>query len=56
MSYKYAAPDYGFAGAHTDKDLIATAYYYYTTGLMQKIATLMGKTQDAKRYGESDLR
>ncbi len=50
MSYKYNAPDYGFAGAHTDKDLIATAYYYYTTGLMQKIATILGKDEDAKRY------
>ena len=43
MSYKYAAPDYGYSGAHTDKDLIATAYFYYTTGLMQKIATLLAK-------------
>lgn len=50
MSYKYAAPDYGFAGANTDKDLIATAYYYYTTGLMQKIATLLGHTDDALKY------
>lgn len=50
MSYKYAAPDYGFAGAHTDKDLIATAYFYYTTGLMQKIASILGKTEDAQKY------
>ncbi len=26
-SYIYNAPDYGFAGAHTEKDLIATAYF-----------------------------
>ncbi len=50
MSYNYNAPDYGYAGAHTDKDLIATAYFYYTTGLMQKIATVLGKDEDAKRY------
>lgn len=49
-SYYYNAPDYGYAGAHTDKDLIATAYYYYTTGLMLKIATILGKNKDAKRY------
>jgi alpha-L-rhamnosidase len=50
MSYHYNAPDYGYAGAYTAKDLVATAYFYYSTGLMQKIATLLGKTEDAKRY------
>ena len=49
-SYNYNAPDYGYAGAHTDKELIATAYYHYTTGLMQKIATILGKKDDADRY------
>ncbi|MFC0877308.1 family 78 glycoside hydrolase catalytic domain [Saccharicrinis sp. FJH2] len=46
----YNAPDYGYAGAHTDKDLIATAYFYYTTGLMQKIAGLLRKVDDEQRY------
>ncbi len=49
-SYYYNAPDYGYAGAHTDKDLVATAYFYYTTGLMQQIATILGKAADADRY------
>ncbi|MDA3879812.1 MAG: family 78 glycoside hydrolase catalytic domain [Prolixibacteraceae bacterium] len=50
MSYHYNAPDYGYAGAYTAKDLIATAYFYYSTGLMQEIATILGKTDDAERY------
>ncbi|WP_423128617.1 family 78 glycoside hydrolase catalytic domain [Gaoshiqia sp. Z1-71] len=49
-SYNYHAPDYGYAGAHTDKELIATAYFYYTTGLMQKIASLLNRKADADRY------
>ncbi|MCW0481842.1 alpha-L-rhamnosidase [Gaoshiqia sediminis] len=49
-SYNYNAPDYGYAGAHTDKELIATAYFYYTTGLMQKTASLLGKVEDEARY------
>ncbi len=50
MSYKYNAPDYGYAGANTEKDLIATAYFYYTTGLMAKIADVLGYNEDAERY------
>jgi alpha-L-rhamnosidase len=50
MSYYYNAPDYGYAGANTDKDLLATSYFYYTTGLMSKIATILGKSDDAKKY------
>lgn len=49
-TYNYNAPDYGYAGAYTDKELIATAYFYHTTGLMQKIATLLGWKADADRY------
>jgi alpha-L-rhamnosidase len=47
-SYKYNAPDYGYPGAYTEKDLIATAYFYYSAGLLEKSATLLGKDQDAK--------
>jgi len=50
MSYYYNAPDYGYAGANTDKDLLATCYFYYTTGLMSKIASILGKAEDSKRY------
>ena len=49
-SYIYNAPDYGFAGAHTEKDLIATAYFYYTTSLMKKTAELIGEKDDAAKY------
>ena len=49
-SYIYNAPDYGFAGAHTEKDLIATAYFYYTTSLMKKTVELIGEKDDAAKY------
>ncbi len=52
FSYNYNAPDYGYAGANTDKELVATAYYYYSTSLMQQTAALLGKTDDAKRYAD----
>jgi alpha-L-rhamnosidase len=45
-SYNYAAPDYGFAGAHTDKALIATAYFYYSINLLLKTAKIIGKSED----------
>lgn len=45
-SYNYNAPDYGYAGAHTDKALIATAYFYYSSGLLLKSAEILGKTED----------
>jgi len=50
MSYHFNAPDYGYAGAYTEKELIATAYFYYSTTLMWKIATILGKNNDAERY------
>ena len=49
-SYNYNAPDYGYAGAHTDKELITTAYFYYTTGLLQKIAEIVGNKEDSEKY------
>ncbi|MGD9555729.1 MAG: family 78 glycoside hydrolase catalytic domain [Mangrovibacterium sp.] len=51
-SYKYKAPDYGYAGATTDKELIATAYFYHSTGLMYQTAVILGRKDDAERYGE----
>ena len=47
MSYNYNAPDYGYAGAHTDKALIATAYFYHSTTLLQKAANITGHQKDA---------
>ncbi len=39
-----------YPGATTDKDLIATAYFYYTTNLTSKIASIIGKEADATYY------
>ncbi|WP_235297311.1 alpha-L-rhamnosidase [Portibacter marinus] len=36
-----------YPGATTEKDLIATAYYSYSSGLLGKIAHVLGKEQDA---------
>ncbi|MBN2611207.1 MAG: glycoside hydrolase family 78 protein [Bacteroidales bacterium] len=47
-SYRYNAPDYGFAGANTDKDLIATAYFYYSALIVQKIAVILDKKEDSQ--------
>jgi alpha-L-rhamnosidase len=50
MSYHFAAPDYGYAGAHTDKDLIATAYFYHCTRIIGDTAEILGFSDDAGRY------
>ncbi len=39
-----------YPGATTDKDLIATAYFYYSTELLQKTAVILGRDQDAEDY------
>jgi alpha-L-rhamnosidase len=39
-----------YPGATTEKDLIATAYYSYSTELLAKIAAILGRTDDAKMY------
>ncbi len=39
-----------YTGATTEKDLIATAYYYYSTTLLSKIAGILGKEADAGKY------
>lgn len=55
-SYNYNAPDYGYAGAHTDKVLIATAYFFHSTGIMKKTADVLGKKEDSERYSAISLR
>ena len=40
----------GYPGATTDTDLIATAYFAYSTSLLQKTALVLGKEQDARQY------
>ncbi len=46
----FASTRSDYTGATTEKDLIATAYYYYTTGLTAKIAAIIGKTADSEKY------
>jgi alpha-L-rhamnosidase len=41
-----------YPGASTGTDLIATAYFGYSTSLLQKVATVLGKNDDAARYGD----
>lgn len=39
-----------YPGATTGKDLIATAFYAYSTSLLAKTAEVLGKTDDAAKY------
>jgi alpha-L-rhamnosidase len=39
-----------YPGATTDKDLIATAFFYHSTALLQKTATILGRTDDAEEF------
>ncbi len=39
-----------YPGATTEKDLIATAYFYYTTRLTAKIARIIGENNDAAHF------
>jgi alpha-L-rhamnosidase len=51
----YAAPSSearSYPGATTGKDLIATAFFAHSTDLLQRIALLLGRSQDAARYGD----
>jgi alpha-L-rhamnosidase len=51
----YAAPDgeaRSYPGASTGRDMIATAFFAHSTDLLRRIAVLLGKTDDAARYGE----
>ena len=41
-----------YPGATTEKDLIATAYYAYSSGLLAKIAKIIGKNDDATKYAQ----
>ena len=41
-----------YPGATTGKDLIATAFFGYSTGLLERAARVLGKQEDAKRYSE----
>ncbi len=49
LAYSTDRSDY--PGATTDKDLIATAYFAYSTSLLRRIASILGREDDAARYG-----
>jgi len=42
--------DWVSIGSNTPKDVIATAYFAYSTRLLAKMAAAIGKTQDAQKY------
>jgi alpha-L-rhamnosidase len=48
----FASTRSDYTGATTEKDLIATAYYSYSSGLLAKIAKIIGKTDDAEKYAK----
>jgi len=48
----FATTKSDYPGATTDKDLIATGYYAWSTNLLAKIARIIGKTGDADKYSE----
>lgn len=39
-----------YPGATTDKDLVSQAYFAHSTDLLQKTATILGKSEDAAQY------
>ncbi len=41
-----------YMGAYTTIDLIATAYYSYSSSLVAKAATVLGREEDARYYSE----
>ena len=50
LAFATTRPDY--PGATTSKEFIATAFFAHSTDLMQRIARILGKENDAVRYGE----
>jgi alpha-L-rhamnosidase len=48
LAYSTTRSDY--PGATTDKDLIATAFFSHSTGLVEKTARVLGREEEARRY------
>ncbi|MDH4239767.1 MAG: glycoside hydrolase family 78 protein [Phycisphaerae bacterium] len=46
----YGYGDWVAVGSNTPKDVIATAYFAYSTRLVAKTAAVLGKNEDAKKY------
>jgi alpha-L-rhamnosidase len=49
LAFATTRPDY--PGATTGKDLIATAFFAHSTDLMRRVALVLGKQEDANRFG-----
>ena len=50
LAFNTDKPDY--AGSVTEKDLIATAYFYHSTNLLRQAALIVGEEEDAAAYQE----
>lgn len=48
----YGYGDWVAVGSNTPKDVIATAYFAYSTRLVSKMAAVIGKDEDAQQYEE----
>ena len=48
----FATNSSDYPGATTEKDLIATAYYAWSSGLLARIAGIIGKQDDAAKYAD----
>lgn len=48
----FATTQSDYPGATTEKDLIATAYFYYTTSLAAKMANVLNRPEDKAKYEE----
>lgn len=48
----FATNSSDYPGATTEKDLIATAYYAWSSGLLARIAGIIGKQDDAGKYSD----
>jgi len=48
----YATTRSDYPGATTGKDLIATAFFVHSTDLMERVALVLGRKEDAARYHE----
>lgn len=48
----FASNSSSYPGATTEKDLIATAYYAYSSRLLGQIASILGKQEDAAYYAK----
>jgi len=46
----YATDRSDYPGATTSKDMLATAFFAYSTSLMEKTARVLGKESEAERY------